>query len=375
MSMVIRENSQPKAGQTGIGIIGCGVISDAYLKSLLQFEHLDVRGLADLRPEAAAAVAQKHGLQAMSVDALLRDDSIEIVVNLTLPAAHVQVDMQVLAAGKHVYAEKPLALNLAQAQPLMELATQRNLRIGSAPDTFLGGGHQACRALVDAGKLGQIVAGTAFFMCPGHERWHPAPAFYYQTGGGPMLDMGPYYITVLVNLLGPVSRVTGMTSRLRKQRPITSQPLNGQIMIVEVDTHVTGTLEFANGALISVATSFDVPKHGCKPIELHGTEASMQVPDPNRFGGPINMASAGQDWTEREITHVYADGNFRGLGVADMAMGLRTGQAHRASGQLAYHVLEVMEAFGASAATGRHVSIQSKVERPAPMLLQPTWAV
>src|SRR5215471_5802898 len=195
--------------KVGIGIIGCGNISDAYLGAATGFPILDIRGLADIRPEAATAAARRHGLRAQSVDALLRDDTVEIVVNLTIPAAHVAVGMQALAAGKHVHSEKPLGLTVKEASRLIDLAAQRNLRVGCAPDTFLGGGHQSCRALIDAGAMGGVIAGTAFFMCPGHERWHPNPAFYYQAGGGPMLDMGPYYITALVNLIGPVARVSG----------------------------------------------------------------------------------------------------------------------------------------------------------------------
>ncbi len=296
--------------KVGIGIIGCGNISDAYLKAIVGFPLLEVRGVADIRPEAALAAAAKHGLKAQTMDALLCDDDIEIVVNLTIPAVHVEVGLQVLAAGKHVHSEKPLGLTVADASRLIEMAERHQLRVGCAPDTFLGGGHQTCRTLIDGGEMGSVVAGTAFFMCPGHERWHPNPAFYYQPGGGPMLDMGPYYITALVNLIGPVARVSGITSRSRTQRLITSEPLKGQLMDVTVATHVAGTLEFASGAVVSIATSFDVPKHTCKPIELHGTLASLQVPDPNRFGGPIAMAQPGQDWVDQPTTHGYWDGNF-----------------------------------------------------------------
>jgi predicted dehydrogenase len=356
-----------KIAKVGIGIIGCGNISDAYLKAIVGFPLLDVRGVADIRPEAAQAAAAKHGLKAQTIDALLDDDSVEIVVNLTIPAVHVEVGLQVLSAGKHVHSEKPLGLTVLDASRLLELAQRKNLRVGCAPDTFLGGGHQTCRALIDGGALGTVVAGTAFFMCPGHERWHPNPTFYYQPGGGPMLDMGPYYITALVNLMGPVARVSGMTSRSRAQRVITSEPLKGQVMDVTVATHVAGTLEFASGAVVSIATSFDVPKHGCKPIELHGTLASLQVPDPNRFGGPIAMAQPGQDWADQPTTHGYWDGNFRSIGVADMAHAIRSGRPHRASGELALHALEVMEAFQLSSDSGRHVTIASRPERPAPL--------
>ena len=351
----------------GIGIIGCGNISAAYLKTMLELPMLQVRALADMRPEAARAAAAPRGLKACTVDELLRDEAIEIVVNLTIPAAHVEVGLQAIAAGKHVHSEKPLGLNVVDARRLIDAAAHRGLRVGCAPDTFLGGGHQACRQLVDAGAIGRAVAGTAFFMCPGHERWHPAPAFYYAAGGGPMLDMGPYYITALVNLIGPVARVAGITSRVRAQRTITSEPLRGQTIEVEVATHVAGTLEFHDGAVVSIATSFDVPKHRHAPIELYGTEASLMVPDPNRFGGPVELVRAGEDFQDLPIAHRYAEGNFRGLGVADLALALRGNRPQRCSGELALHVLEVMEAFQVSSDTGRHVTIATRPPRPAPL--------
>jgi predicted dehydrogenase len=358
---------------TNIGIIGCGTISEAYIKAIKEFSNLHIAGVSDIRPEAAQKVASTHKLKSMSISDLLKDDSVEIVVNLTIPAAHAAVDLQILEAGKHAYAEKPLALSVSEAEPLLELAARKGLRIGSAPDTFLGGGHQTCRALIDSMLLGDVVAGTAFFMCPGHERWHPAPAFYYQIGGGPMLDMGPYYVTALVNLLGPVRSVMAMGSRHRASRIITSQPLAGQSMDVEVNTHVSGTIEFHNGALISMAMSFDVPKHSNKPIELHGLQCSMQVPDPNRFGGPVQVAQPGQDWNEILVTHPFSENNHRGLGVAEMAYALRNGLPHRASGELAFHALEVMQAFETSSQSGKRVQIRSKVARPDPMPTDARW--
>ena len=353
--------------KVGIGIIGCGNISGAYLKAMADFSILEVRALADVRPEAAHAAAAPLGLRACSVDELLHDEAIEIVVNLTTPGSHVEVGLQAIAAGKHVHSEKPLGLSVADASRLLDAAARRGLRVGCAPDTFLGGGHQACRQMVDAGAIGRAIAGTAFFMCPGHERWHPAPAFYYAAGGGPMLDMGPYYITALVNLIGPVARVAGITSRVRAQRTITSEPLRGQTLAVEVATHVAGTLEFHNGAVISIATSFDVPKHRHAPIELYGTEASLMVPDPNRFGGPLELARTGGEFQQQPIAHRYADGNFRGIGVADLALALRSNRPQRCSGELALHALEVMEAFQVSSDTGRHVTMGSRPARPAPL--------
>jgi len=351
--------------RVGVGIIGCGNISEAYLKAAADFPILDIRGLADLRSDAAAARAAQFGLQARSIDDLLADPGIEIIINLTIPAAHVAVGLQAVAAGKHVHSEKPLGLRVAEARTLLDAAAARGLRVGCAPDTFLGGGHQACRKLVDDGAIGRPVAGAAFFMCPGHERWHPAPAFYYAEGGGPMLDMGPYYITALVNLIGPVARVSGATARVRSERLITSEPLKGQTIPVTVATHVAGTLDFACGAVVSIATSFDVARHRHVPIELYGTEASLIVPDPNRFGGTVEIAGPSQDWQIQPVAHAYAEGNHRIIGAADLAWAIREKRPHRASGDLALHVLEVMEAFQVSSDEGRHVTIASRPERPA----------
>ena len=351
--------------RVGVGIIGCGVISDAYLKAARGFPILDVRAVADIRPDVAEAKARSYGLTAMSVEALLADPAIELVVNLTIPVAHVAVSRRAVDAGKHVHSEKPLGVTVAEARPLIEAARARGLRIGCAPDTFLGGAHQTCRLLVDQGAIGTPVAGTAFFMCPGHERWHPAPAFYYEAGGGPMLDMGPYYITALVNLLGPVKRLAGIATRARDSRIILSEPLAGTRMPVAVTTHVAGTLEFHSGATVSIAMSFDVPKHRHLPIELYGTKAAMLVPDPNKFGGEIMLAQAGVDWEPTATQHRYADGNYRSIGAADLAHALRGKRPHRASGELAFHVLEVMEAFQTSSDRGTHVAIESRPERPA----------
>ncbi len=359
----------------GIGFIGTGNISSAYLKAILGkdgmpgFGVLDVKGLADMREEAASARAAEFGLKAMSVDALLADPKIDLVVNLTIPRAHVEVGLKCLAAGKHVYSEKPLGITYAEGRKLLDAANAAGLRIGSAPDTFLGGAHQQARAVVDSGALGQLVGGTAFMLCPGHESWHPDPAFYYDIGGGPMLDMGPYYITDLVNLLGPVARVSAMSSRLRTERTITSEPKKGQVMPVHIDTHVTGALGFANGAIVQIGMSFDVAAHRHVPLELYGTEQSLIVPDPNFFGGEVELRKRGRDeqWTPVRIEQPYADGNYRSLGVADMAAGILDNRPHRANGDLALHVLEVMEAFEHAARDGRTVDIKTPVTRPAPL--------
>ncbi|MEP2744417.1 Gfo/Idh/MocA family protein, partial [Bauldia litoralis] len=330
--------------RVGIGFIGCGNISAAYLKAARDFPILDVRAVADIAPQAAAARGEEFGVPATSIDDLLGDPAIEIVVNLTVPLAHVEVGLRAIAAGKHVHSEKPLAVTVAEARRLLDAARDRGVRVGCAPDTFLGGGHQTCRKLIDEGAIGMPLAGTAFFMCPGHERWHPNPGFYYLAGGGPMLDMGPYYITDLVNLLGPVRRVAGVTSRARSERLITSEPLNGTVVPVEVATHAAGTLEFVSGPVVTIVMSFDVAAHRHRPIELYGSEAAMSVPDPNNFGGDIEIARAGGAWESVATEHAHADGNYRVIGVADMAHAIRADRPHRASGDLAFHVLEVMEA-------------------------------
>lgn len=355
----------------GIGIIGCGNISPAYLTAAKSFPVLDIRGLADLNMAAARARAAEYGLDAMTVEDLLARPDIEIVLNLTIPGAHVAVGLEIVKAGKHAYSEKPLGTDLDAARALVGEAERRGRRLGCAPDTFLGGAHQAARAFVDAGHLGQPIGGTAFFMCPGHERWHPDPAFYYRKGGGPMLDMGPYYITDLVNLLGPVARVSGLSPAPRRQRMITSEPRRGETIDVEVPTHVAGLLQFVNGAVVTMTVSFDVAAHRHLPLELYGTEGSLIVPDPNRFGGAVEFLPKGGDWTPVPVTLPYADGNYRSLGLADMAAGIRQQRPHRANGALALHVLEVMVAFDRSSESGRVVEISTRPERPAPLAADP----
>ena len=351
----------------GIGIIGCGNISGAYLTAARVFPGiLTVRAVADMNREAAEARGAEFGVPVKSVEDLLADPGIDIVVNLTVPGAHVEVGLKAIAAGKHVHSEKPLGITLAEAKTLVDAAEARGLRVGCAPDTFLGGAHQTARKLIDDGAIGQPIGGTAFFGTAGHERWHPSPAFYYLKGGGPMLDMGPYYITDLVNLLGPVKRVAGLTSRLRGERLITSEPLNGTRIPVEVATHVAGTMEFHSGALVSIVMSFDIARHDHRPIELYGSEGAISVPDPNNFGGQIETATAAMtNWRAAPTLHAYANGNFRMIGVADMARAIRTNRPHRASGALAFHVLEVMEAFQRSSDAGAAISIESRPQRPA----------
>ena len=349
-----------------IGLIGCGVISGAYLKAAQIFPVLELVACADIDPDASARSASEFGIPAMSVDDLLGSSEIELVLNLTIPAAHAQVNAAALEAGKHVYCEKPFALNTGEGRAVLDLASRNGLRTGCAPDTFLGGGHQTARSLIDANAIGRPVAGTAFMMNHGHESWHPAPEFYYAPGGGPLFDMGPYYLTALIHLLGPVKRVAGVSGRAFKQRVITSKPKSGKTIDVDVDTHVAGTLEFHCGAIVTVVMSFDVWLHTNSFIEIHGSSASLSVPDPNQFGGSVRLSGTEKTWKEQDLTHGYTN-NMRSIGLADMCTGIRTGRPHRCDGELAYHVLEVMESLLVSSNENRHIEINSRPKRPEPL--------
>lgn len=348
-------------------IIGCGNISGIYFQAGQTFEILDIVGCADLIPDRAKAKAEEFGCRAYaSVDELLADPDIEIVMNLTIPVAHAEVAFKAIDAGKSVHNEKPLAVTREDGRKMLELAKARGVRVGCAPDTFMGGGIQTCVKLIDDGWIGEPIAATAFMTCHGHESWHPDPEFYYKAGGGPMFDMGPYYLTALVALLGPMRRVTGSARITFPRRTITSQPKFGQVIEVDVPTHVAGVMDFANGAVGTIIQSFDVWAAQLPGIEVYGTEGSMSVPDPNGFGGPIRVRRYRGEWTDMPLSHGYQE-NSRGIGVADMAYGLRSGRAHRASGELAYHVLDVMHAFHDASDSGRHVILESSCERPAPL--------
>lgn len=354
-----------------IGIIGTGNISDAYLRAAPRFPILHILACADANPDVAAAKAAAWNVERASVDALLADPRIDIVLNLTTPQHHVAVGLAALAAGKHVYAEKPLAVTLADALCLRDAARKSGLRVGSAPDTFLGGSHQTARHAIDAGAIGRVVAGSAHMMVPGHELWHPNPDFYYQPGGGPMLDMGPYYLTCLINLLGPVRAVSGMKSMPRESRTIGSGPRAGQSFGVSVPTHISGLLDFDSGAQINITTSFDVWKHGHNHIELYGSEGSMIISDPNQFEGAIQVSAQGGDWADLPQIHAYGTGNHRILGLADMAYAIKKDRPHRAGIDLALHVLEVMEAIGIAAETGQRQTMLHGCARPDALAPRP----
>ncbi|MBS0633226.1 MAG: Gfo/Idh/MocA family oxidoreductase [Verrucomicrobia bacterium] len=352
-----------------VGLIGCGNISNAYFAGSKNSEIIKIVACADLDLARAKARAQEHGIRACTVDEILRDPEIELIVNLTVPKAHAEVNLAALRNGKHAYCEKPFALDSASAAAVVALAKEKNLLVGCAPDTFLGGGQQTARNALDRGAIGQPVAALAFMMCRGHESWHPSPQFYYEKGGGPMFDMGPYYINALVNLLGPVARVSGSTKAAFPERLITSQPLNGTKVPVETPTHLTGVMDFANGANATIVMSFDTWTYPLPSIVIFGTEGTMEVPDPNTFGGAVRLRSA-DGKTFDEIPHTHTTDRGRGAGVADMAYSIRRRERpYRASGALALHAVEVMESFEKSSTSGRHITLTTTCARPAALPL------
>lgn len=364
-----------------VGVIGCGSISDAYFNGAARSNIIRIKACADIRFDAAQDKAAKFGVKALTVDALLSDPEIEIVVNLTVPKAHVAVSEQILAAGKHVYLEKPLATEFAAAKALLERAAAQGLRVGCAPDTFFGAAHQACRAAIDAGRIGRPIAGAVAMLTRGMEAWHPNPEFFFKPGGGPVHDMGAYYVTQLINMLGPVARVTACGSKGLTQRVVGSGALEGQVIDVEVPTSVNGVLQFASGANVALTLSWDVWAHQRPAIEIYGTEGSLQGPNPNYFGGQPRIAVRSEPWQPLDIgAHAFgvdnatsragaSVANYRAVGVVDMAVAIREGRAHRASGEFALHVLEVLDAIDRSSVDGRHIDIETSVERPAPLPL------
>lgn len=354
-----------------VGIIGCGVVSADYFRVLQHFPVLNVIACADLNLERAQAkAAQYHIPKVCSTEELLTDPEIDLVVSLTTPEAHAEIGMAALQEGKALYTEKPLTVNREEARQLLTMAATRNVLVGCAPDTFLGAPLQTCRKLIDDGYIGQPIAASACLMTHGPEDWHPEPTFYYQPGGGPMFDMGPYYLTALVHLLGPIRRVTGATKLTYPEREITSRPNTGAKIRVQIPTHVAGIIEFASGVLGTITTSFEVWASDIPAIEIYGTTGTLSIPNPSFFNGPIRLKRArAQEWqTVTLMSHHHVDG--RGLGIVDMAHALRNRHPHRASGELAYHILDVMHAFHEAALEGRHIEITSTCSRPTPLAME-----
>ena len=348
-----------------VGIIGCGAISHTYLKGLKTFPILETVHLADLDPERARAQAEAYGIGRHSgPEELLANPEVEIVINLTIPKVHAEVNLAALGAGKHVYCEKPFSITRAEGLPVIERAKELGLRLGSASDTFLGSAHQTCRKLIDDGAIGRPLSAVAFMATHGVETWHPNPTFYYDIGGGPMFDMGPYYLTALVNMIGPMRRVSGSTGVGFAERLVTSQPLAGTRIAVKTPTHLAGTIDFANGAIATVMMSFDIWSTHLPRIEVYGTEGTLSVPDPNGTVGQVLLKrSEHREWRDMPLTHTEMA--TRGAGVADMAYAIRSGRPHRASGELAYHVVDAMQAFEESSVSEHHVALSSPCCQPA----------
>jgi len=353
-----------------VGVVGCGAISNAYFTHAKNFPILDMAACSDLDIEKARQQGEKFAIpKVCTVEELLKDKSIEVVLNLTVPKAHAEVALAALKKGKHTYAEKPFGVNRKEGQKILKVAEEKGLHVGCAPDTVLGAGIQTARKVLDDGAIGRPVAATAYMMCRGHESWHPSPEFYYEVGGGPMFDMGPYYLTALLNLFGPAKRVVSMSSISFPERTITSQPKAGKKVKVETPTHITGSIEFVNGVIATMIMSFDTyfPTHDRQqPITVYGENGTMKVPDPNTFDGPVHVQKAGEkEWSEAPTPFVKGYG--RAVGLADMAYAIRSGRKSRCNGQQAFAVLDIMQAFLESAEKGKEVAITSQYDRPAPM--------
>lgn len=363
----------------GIGIIGCGNISAAYFRLAPLFKGLEVRSCSDINMAAAEARAKEFGVRAQAIDALLDSPDLEVIINLTIPEAHYAVTSRALEAGKHVYSEKPFVLTVEEGLKLKALADEANLKVGSAPDTFLGGAHQLARKLIDDGALGSITTGTAHVMSHGMEHWHPDPNFFFQPGAGPMLDVGPYYVANLINLIGPVRRVAAVTNTATPTRTIGGDgPRKGETIQVKTPTTVHAILEFASGAAVTLGASWDVWAHRHHPMELYGTEGALFVPDPNWFGGRVEMA--GRDGKIAEVSawdHPFSKpndirpsgshANYRTAGLADMALAILEDREARCTLDRMLHGIDVMTSILKSGETGAFVDLRTTCTRPEPL--------
>ncbi|MCB9993713.1 MAG: Gfo/Idh/MocA family oxidoreductase [Hyphomicrobiaceae bacterium] len=363
----------------GVGILGCGNISTTYLNLAPLFKGLEVRAVADILPEAAKARGAEYGVRVQSVDEMLANADIDIIVNLTIPEVHYQVSKDIVSAGKHAYSEKPLVLAIEQGLDLKQTAKDNNVLVGCAPDTFLGGAHQQARSIIDSGQIGKITSGTAFVMSAGMESWHPNPDFFFRPGGGPILDVGPYYVANLIQLIGPVKRVTAFANMAQKERTIGSGARAGQKVPVSTPTTVHSVLEFANGAVVTLDGSWDVKAHTHANMELYGTEGSIFVPDPNFFGGDVKVANAkGEVSTVAAWDHPFgvanqhregrpSVANYRTAGFADMVQAMDAGRPPRCGLDMALHGVDVMTSILKSAEEGRAITLQTTCDRPLPL--------
>jgi predicted dehydrogenase len=349
-----------------VGIVGCGVISRHYAQNALAFDSYELVSCADVDRRAAERLAAEHGLAVASVDELLADGSIEIVLNLTPPAAHVEVVRQAVAAGKHVYSEKPLATVTAEAGELLADAAGRGVRIACAPDIFLGSAYQAARALVDDGKIGEPLSISAAMLVGAQSSWHPNPDIFFLDGAGPLLDMGPYYLTAIVTLLGPVRRVAGFASTRVQERAIEIGPRAGERFTAQTPTHTAAVLELASGVTANLVASFEADHQYVCDFEIHGTEGVLALPDPNAFEGPVRLRNGRGRWHDVPFVS-RGDRDARGIGLHDLVEAIAENRPHRASGELAHHVVDVARTILDAAAAGHTLDVTTSVERPEPM--------
>ncbi len=349
-----------------IGLVGCGVISTHYAQNAQAFDSFELAACADVDPDRAAALGAAHGLDVLAVDELIADPALELVLNLTPPSAHLEVSRRALAAGKHVYSEKPLAPGVEDGIRLLAEADQRGLRVGCAPDIFLGSAYQAARVLLDGGAIGEPLSVSAAMHTGGAETWHPNPEFFYAPGAGPMLDMGPYYLTAIAALLGPVRRVAGFAVTRRPEREIGSGPRAGERFAVSVATQVAATLELESGATANLVTSFDAPGQYVCDFVIHGSDGQLALPDPNSFGGVVLLRHGREDW--HEVAYSPRGGHdARGIGVHDLVEAIAVGRRHRASGTLALHVVDVAHSILRAADEGRTVEVVTSCDLLAPL--------
>ena len=369
----------------GVGIMGAGNISAAYLRLAPLFKGLEVRAVADIIPAAAQKRAEEFGVTAQTPDELLKNSELDVIVNLTIPSTHYSVSMDIISAGKHAYSEKPFVLSLEEGTALKKAADERKLKVGSAPDTFLGGAHQQARQIIDSGQLGKIMSGTTHVMSRGMEHWHPNPDFFFQVGAGPILDLGPYYVTELIHLLGPVKRLSAFTNMARTEREVTAEgPYKGTFVKVGTPTTIHGVLEFVSGAIITIGASWDVAAHGHHNIELYGTDGSIFVPDPNFFGGDLVTADiAGTRSTVTPWDHPFGvnnqdldkpttRANYRTAGLADMMASIDGGYTARCGLDVALHAVDVMTSLLKAGESGQVLTLSTTCERP--MALTPADA-
>lgn len=345
-----------------IGVLGAGAISGIYFKNLTQvFEETEVAAVCDVCGEKAEAAAKEYGIPKAygTLKEMLADEEIEIVLNLTRPKEHFATTREALLAGRHVYSEKPLAETYEEGKELVRIASEKGLLLGGAPDTFLGAGIQTCRRLIENGFIGTVIGAEARMICHGHESWHPAPEFYYQKGGGPMMDMGPYYMTALSYLAGRVKSVSAMTGKSFETRTVTSMPQKGKEIRVEVPTYYAGVLRFENGAIGNVLMTFDVHYDRQSFLEIYGTAGTLRVPDPNTFGGSVQLYRPEEGaFKEMPLLYGYKE-NSRGLGLAQMARALREGTPFAADARRTLHVLEILTAFEKSSDAGQEIALES----------------